>query len=230
MIETYNESSLHRTLKALYAERTAGETEREVRGKICDVVTADEGIIEIQTAGIAQLAGKLAALVPHYAVRVVYPLAAETRIETQDECGAVVSARKSPKKRCVYDVFRELTGICPWLLHRNFSLEVLPVSVKEIRVRTAEPVQLPNKSRRFRRPWYKSDKALLECRTPLVLAGKADYLALLPERLGREFSAADLRAEGLGKNASLMLWVLRKSGVIAETRAEGRTKWYSVAE
>ncbi|MDR3284930.1 MAG: hypothetical protein LBS97_07120 [Treponema sp.] len=226
MIETYNESHLHRTLKILYAEQSGGLMEQEVEGKICDIVAESGEIIEIQTGNIGKLAGKIARLVQNHKVRLVYPLVTEKYIETLDEKGALLSKRKSPQKAVIYSIFRELTGIYPWLLHENFLLEALEVTVTEKRIRTPKPIQLANKSRRFLRNWYKSDKELRSAGNTWIFAGAASYTALLPFEPGKEFSVRDLANAGAGKNASLMIWVLVKAGIITFREKRGKSNYY----
>jgi hypothetical protein len=232
MFSTYNESSLHRTLKIWYAERSNGKTEQEVEGKICDIVAENGEIIEIQTGSLAKLAAKIALLAPRHKMRVVYPLVTEKYIELYDEAGTLLLKRKSPKKRGIYSIFRELTGIYPWLCHENFSLETLEVTVTEKRIRTAEPVQLANKSRRWLKNWYRADKELRTMENSRVFSCTADYAALLddiPVPAGGEFSRKTLAASGARADAALMLWVLQKLGVVAHTGKKGNAKQYARA-
>jgi hypothetical protein len=232
MIETYNESGLHRSLKMLYTERFKGKTEQEIEGKVCDVVTGDGEIIEIQTGSLSKLALKIARLVPNHKVRVVYPLVKEKWIETRDEGGQLISKRRSPKKAGTYSIFRELTGIYPWVLHEHFILELLEVKVLEKRIRTEKPMQLANKSRRFPRNWYKTDKELLSIEDSRTLAGPASYLALLPFSPEDVFSVKalaslqDASGQRIGKNAPLAIWVLQKMRLIELAEKRSNTKYY----
>ncbi|MDR3312136.1 MAG: hypothetical protein LBS64_03280 [Spirochaetaceae bacterium] len=227
--ETCNESSLHRALKEEYAARFGGTVEQVVDGKVCDIVAADGTILEIQTTSLAKLAPKIAALLPRHRIRLVYPLVTLKYIELRDSGGTLISRRKSPKKQTIHSIFRELTGIYPWLTHEHFLLEALEVTVAEQRVRTLEPVQLPNKSRTFRRNWYKTGKCLLSRGDSRLFAGAADYAALLPQELPEEFSVRDLAQAGVGKNAPLMRWVLERMGVIVLLGKRGRARYYRCA-
>ena len=58
-INTYNESSLHNTLKIFYAEKFGGKTEVEAEGHIYDILCDDGQVIEIQTKNLSKLAGKI---------------------------------------------------------------------------------------------------------------------------------------------------------------------------
>jgi hypothetical protein len=234
VISTLNETHLHRTLKLLYAERTGGKTELPLDGKICDIVTADGGVIEIQTGSVSNLAGKVAALVPRRRVRIVYPFVTQKIIQKIDGDGKTVSSRKSPKKQTVYSIFREITGLYPFLFHENFAFEAIPVVTREIRLALDAPAQSANNRRRRRLCWNKVDKELVECGEPAVFRTRADYLALLPFEAGEEFAAKDaiLRAgakNGAGRNdVRLMLWVMHKCGLIRFVRKEGNARIYSV--
>jgi hypothetical protein len=227
MIETLNESELHSTLKRHYAEKYGGKQEVLIEGKMCDVATGDGGIIEIQTTSLAKQAPKIALLVPTHPFRLVYPLATEKYIATRDETEALLTRRKSPKRLGLPSIFRELTGIYPWLLHPHFTLEILPVTIAEKRVRTPEAVQLPNKSRRFRKPWYHSGKVLLSMGEPRCFRVACDYLALLPQDLPAVFTKKALKATA-GNYAGYMVWVLERMGLIEYLGKQGREKTWEI--
>ncbi len=226
MINTYNESDLHNTLKRMYTATYGGKTEVDTGIYICDVVTDKDEIIEIQTGNLGKLYQKIKSLLETHKVTLVYPLAVERIIDLKDESGNQISRRKSPKRPDMYSLFNELTGIYPLLLEPDFKLEVLSVSITEHRVRTPEPVQLANKSRRFRKNWYKTGKSLNEIRGRKTFSTKEDYLSLLPPSLGESFCANDLAAAGAGKNARIMLWVLRKMNLVVFDEKRGRNNYY----
>lgn len=222
MINTYSESRLHKTLKNLYAMDCNGKTEQPVEGKICDILAHDGSIIEIQTGSLAKLHGKLGVLLPSHRVTVVYPLVVKKTIETVGKDGSLVSRRKSPKKQGVLDIFRELTSIYSYLLHEHFTLEVLEVSVVEHRIKVAKPMQLANKSRRFKRDWYKEDKSLAEIHATHRFSSAQDYLALLPPSLPESFTVKEAAAILRTGHAGMMLWVLRKMGLVEAVGKQGK--------
>lgn len=229
MINTYSESTLHKTLKNLYAMDSNGKTEQPVDGKICDIVADDGSIIEIQTGSLSKLHGKLGILLPSHQVKVVYPLVVRKTIETAGKDGSPVSRRKSPKKQGILDIFRELTSIYPYLLHENFTLEVLEVSVVEHRIKVEEPMQLANRSRRFKRDWYKEGKSLQEIHATHHFSSAQDYLALLPPGLPEQFTIKEAATLLKHRNASLMIWVLRKMGLLVEMGKQGKALVLQVA-
>ena len=227
MISTQNETQLHRTLKLRYAQLTEGEIEKELEGKICDVVTPEGAIIEIQTANVSKLTAKVASLINSHPLTIVFPFAEQKIICKINEHGAEESSKKSPKKLSVYSIFREITGLYPYLFHPNFTLAALPCVIKEIRVMTGSPIQLPNNSRRHLKNWYKKDKELVSNKEPYIFKQRQDYLALLPFERGREFTARELRLTDAKKDAAWMLWVFRKCGLLSVTRKKGRTLIYT---
>ncbi|MBQ0166627.1 MAG: hypothetical protein KBT02_05950 [Treponema sp.] len=226
MINTYNESDLHNTLKHMYTMTYGGHTEVSTGKYVCDVVTDTGDVIEIQTANLGKLYPKIRDLLESHKVTLVYPLVVEKTIELTDEGGGRISRRKSPKRPNIYSMFDELTGLYPILLHPGFTLEVLSVSVVEHRMRTAEPVQLVNKSRRFRKNWIKTGKSLGEIKGRRTFTGKEDYLALLPASLPESFCANDLIETEVGKKARIMLWVFRKMNLVTLEEKRGRCNYY----
>ncbi|MBO4533711.1 MAG: hypothetical protein J5726_08475 [Treponema sp.] len=225
-INTYNESSLHNTLKIFYAEKYGGRTEVEADGHIYDILCDDGQVIEIQTKNLSKLAGKIKDAIEHgHKVRLVYPLVYRTRIILTSENGELISNRLSPKKGCIYDILRELTGMTELLLNKKFTLEVITINMIEHRVRTVAPVQTNNKSRRFRKNWLKVNKRLDEVLETKQFKTKKDYLALLPKALPEEFCAKDLK---LPKYAHILLWVLSRIPVIEQTKTKGKTKYYVI--
>ena len=226
-INTYNESSLHNTLKIFYAEKYAGKTEVEADGHIYDILCEDGQVIEIQTKNLSKLAGKIKDAIDHgHKVRLVYPLVYRTRIILTSENGELISKRLSPKKGCIYDILRELTGLTDILLNKKFTLEVITINMIEHRVRTGEPVQTANKSRRFRKNWLKVNKRLEDILETKQFKTKKDYLSLLPANMPEEFCAKDLN---LPKYAHILLWVLSRIPVIKQTRPKGNTKYYVIS-
>src|SRR5574344_900022 len=124
MINTLNETSLHKTLKTLYSVQNEGSrTEEKVGQYICDIVTKEGDVIEIQTGSLGHLLAKTMYLISEKKkVTVVYPLPVTKYIETGK------ARRKSPAKKDIYSMFRELTALCPVLLNRYFTLEVLEIT------------------------------------------------------------------------------------------------------
>lgn len=235
MINTLNESHLHRTLKTIYSMENEGSVTEAKAGKyIADIVTAEGNIIEIQTGSLSHLLAKCMSYISEKRkVKVVYPIAIEKTIRTLTEEGRVTS-RKSPRKQGLYSIFRELTALCPILLNKNFTLEVLEVRVTEERKRTTEALQSKNKRRRFPKQWQKTDKRLDEIACKHIFHGKKSYMDLFPKRLPQVFFFSDFYGALCEKNkvkkdeARLMLWVYSHMGLVEFMGKEGRFNTYSI--
>lgn len=226
MINTYSESQLHKTLKEAYAKKYNGNVEQEINGKICDIIAPDGTIVEIQTGSLSKLVSKVATLTPRFPFRIVFPLVTTKYIETRDTNGTVLSYRKSPKKQTIYSIFRELSSLHPFLLNNNLTIEILESEITEIRIKTTEPVQLANKSRRFRKNWYKQDKKLNAIKSVRLFHSAQDYLSLLPDNLPDSFCVQDVAERGVNNQAGCMVWVLRKIGLIEFAGKQGRKNYY----
>ena len=243
MIQTYNESDLHRTLKHLYALEYNGKTEVPVGRWICDIVTESGDVIEIQTANISKLTPKTKSLLDNGRnVTIAYPLVIEKTIETYMPDGALISRRKSPKKQTIYAMLRSLTGIYPLLLHGNLTLEVLFVTITEQRRKTATPVRLANKSRHFPKTWVPQEKKLESIIRKERYKTKADYMALIPSALPHEFTILNLQKAIFSKlqedktnknsctaaanQARLLLWLFTRMDLVEKCGKQGRCVLY----
>jgi len=238
MINTLNESSLHRSLKSLYALEDGCTTEVNIAGKIYDIVDGNGNVIEIQTKNLSSLLVKtLDAMQKGRRVKIVHPVAAVKYIEVYDEGGVLVSKRKSPVCASVYSVFRELTGLYPVLLKKRFSLDVLEIAMTEIRTQSETPVQSPNGHRRFLKNWNKTDKRLETIFETRTFTKADDYRSLIPESCLPRFCARDV-ASALAENktlpasakaqAHLMLWVLSHMNLIEAENDFSRPRYYRV--
>ncbi|MCQ2592205.1 MAG: hypothetical protein MJ188_05420 [Treponema sp.] len=239
-INVYNESHLHKTIKLLYAENSKGQVEVNADGHIYDIVTCSGEIIEIQTKNLASLLPKIMdALQKGRKITLVHPVIITKKINLYDEEGKLLSSRKSPKKGSIYDIFRELTGIYPILLHKNFALEILEVNILEIRKKMTEPVQTKNQKRRYKKDWIKTDKRLDEIINRKIFKTKKDYLNLLPDNLPKDFCAKDLiksikESNNLpstaAKSAYLIIWVYSRMNLLTPTEIRNRNHFYKITE
>ena len=79
MINTLNESSLHRALKTIYSLDNNSKTEEQVSQWICDIVQNENVIIEIQTANVSSLKNKIKSLLEMgKTVKIVHPVVIST--------------------------------------------------------------------------------------------------------------------------------------------------------
>lgn len=243
MINTYNESNLHLTLKKLYALEYNGKTEQAIDNWICDVVTENGDIIEIQTANISKLTKKVEYLLAQQKhVTIVHPIIHQKTIETVNKTGEFLSRRKSPRKNTIYSILRELTGIYPLLTKKNFTLEVLFISIREQRCKVEMPTQLANKSRRFLKTWIPQEKDLEAIISKQRFSSQQDYEALIPPLTPKIFSASQLEEaifnlpafdtlsesnkKHAAKQARLLIWLYIRMGILELHETQGRKKLY----
>lgn len=236
MINTYNETRLHETLKTLYQVSTGGQCEVKVGGYVADVLTPEGSIIEIQTANLSSLKDKIAFFLSQgRSVKVVYPLPVSKTIETRDQLTGKTTRRKSPVKKTIFSLFRELTGLTAFLLNESFTLEVLEVHITEERQKLGRAVQSRNNRRRVKKDWLKTGKRLDALGEKSVFCGRASYDRLLPKGLPPSFCKADFYTLLCKQNpavkvkkddASLMLWVYEKIGLVECIGMRGKAKLY----
>ena len=218
MINTYNETSLHKQIKEIYAKKFNGKTEIEIEKYICDIFSSekDPTIIEIQTSNLSKITNKIEKLCKNYKVKLVYPLATATIIQKKDEKKKKISKRKSPKKKNIYSIFGELFTLYKLFENPNFSLIVLPIQQIVTKTVFTEPVQTINKSRRYKKNWLITDKELLKYDDEIILNSKIDLFNLIPKEIPENFSSKDLAKTEVKKEANKMIWVLRKLHLIEQ--------------
>jgi hypothetical protein len=243
MINTYNESSLHKSLKNLYSIEKNGKTEEKVDQWICDIVADHDHIIEIQTANISALRKKIIALINlKKTITVVHPIIVTKYIETYSLSGIFVSKRKSPKSETVYSMLKQITGIWDLLTRDNFKLELVYITCIEHRIQTETPVQLNNNSRRFYRKWIPAGKKLETIITTQSFTTLKDYTNLLPSTVPDPFTSKELNkaiqnhpalstlskmnVKKAGNQSSLLIWVLLKMGQIESAGKSGKSYLY----
>ncbi len=237
MINTLNESSLHKTLKHYYALQNEGSsTEVPLGPYIADIRTHDGSIIEIQTANLAHLRDKIQyCLNERTRITVVYPLVTTKYIETYSNNGTADSKRKSPLHKNIYSVFKELTSLYSFLQDSLFTLEVVEITMTETRQATDKPVQSSNKRRRFMKNWVKTGKRLEEIGKAHVFNGIEPYLSMLPSGLPHEFTIKDVQnsfsSQGLKvpeQSVRCMIWIFHKAGLIERCKVVKRAYVYCI--
>jgi hypothetical protein len=253
MINTYNETSLHKTLKTIYQLQNEGSmTEQRIeqksarhavqpaKGYIFDIVTSSGDVIEIQTGSLGHLLPKVLYLIAEKRnVTIVFPLAATKYIQTQNTNDGSTRKRKSPAAAKIYSYkfFRELTALCPVLTNKYVTLEVLEVTMTEERTASDELVQSPNGRRRFRKNWNKTGKHLDSIDGKHVFHGKKSWLLLLPKTLrgAKKFTVNSLLEEfakegiKLRRNdVQLLVWVFSHAQLIECTGKIGKANEYQI--
>lgn len=236
MINTYNETKLHKFFKEKYAKENKGFTEVKVQNYICDIFTEDSEIIEIQTTSLYKLADKINDLHKDFKIKVVFPFPFEKYIENYSESGDLLSCKRSPKKNKWINIFTELIGFLPFIVEKKCTLEVIGISITEKRIKTENPVQTKNKSRHFLKNWYKAGKSLRKIIDTKTFSQKEDFIKLLKEEFQfnkidtNNFTASDVKKYFTKRKLYLVISLLSKNGIIELTKTEKNKKFYKLSE
>jgi len=190
------ETTLHRQLKALYA--TAGATqEARVAAFRVDVARPDT-LVEIQTAPLAAIRDKVAALANDHPLLVVKPIAHRryiVRLDRKPPRGGPHAAwltdppsrRLSPKRGSLLDVFLELVHFTRAFIHERLTMEVLLTEEEEWRLSA-------RRSRRRVHRYTVIDRRLVRVLSHHRLDRPADLCSLLPPGLPQPFDTQELAA------------------------------------
>lgn len=206
-IGTLNEGALHAQLKDWYRRR-GDRVEQLVDGFVVDLVRG-ELLVEIQTGSFAPLRRKLAQLTRRHRVRLVAPLPLVRRIVRLSDEGEPLSARRSPRRGRVEDIFSRLVSIPALLCHPRFELELLLTHQDELRAY--------RHGRAFRRRgWVVVGRRLVSVGERLRLTCPDDAARLLPPHLPALFDTAQLaEAAAIDRRlAQQMTYCLRAMGVL----------------
>lgn len=226
MIGTLRESHLHAALKQRLAQ-PGDALEQAVRGYVVDIARGQH-LIEIQTQNLAAMRPKLRALLPHYLVQVVVPVAVQCWVVRQTAAGQPVGRRLSPRRGHWLDVFGELVSAVEFIAHPNLHITVALVHTEDVR-------QPRPASRRARWPkaWRTVERRLLAVLDTRTLHTPADYLSAVPATLAEPFTSRQL-AEALGVPVTLgqkITYTLSHSGWLAAAGHHGRARlWRRIAE
>jgi hypothetical protein len=206
-IGTLNEGALHAQLKEWY-RRPGDLLEQIAGGFVVDLVRGDL-LVEIQTGGFAPLRRKLELLAQEHPVRLVAPVPVRRRIVRLSDEGEVLSARRSPRRGRIEDIFSRLVSIPSLLCLPRFELEIVLTHQDELRVHR------PGKAFR-RHGWVVTGRRLVSVEERRLLATPADAAGLLPLALPELFDTAELaQAAGIERRlAQQMTYCLRAMGVL----------------
>jgi len=213
-IGTLNEGALHAQLKDWY-QRRGDRIEQLVDGFVVDIVRGNL-LVEIQTGSFAPLRRKLDLLTQRHRVRVVAPIPLFRKIIRLSDDGEVLSARRSPRKGRVEDIFNLLVSIPSLLCCPRFELELILTHQEELRVY--------RQGRAFRRHgWIVVGRRLVSVERSLRLASPADVADLLPPGLPELFGTAELaQAAAVERRlAQQMTYCLRAMGVLETAGKRG---------
>jgi hypothetical protein len=220
VIGTLREGALHAQLKAWY-RRPGDRIEVPVAGYVLDLVRGDL-LVEIQTGGFAPLRKKLDALTREHCVRLVAPVPLQRRIVRLSAEGELLSARRSPRRGRIEDVFSRLVSIPTLLCRPRFELEVLLTHEDELRVHVP--------GRAFRRHgWTVAGRTLASVQAHVRIRDPDQAAALLPAELPDPFDTADLAeaAAVTRRLAQQMVYCLRLMGALETHGKRGHSSLYT---
>jgi hypothetical protein len=217
MINTYNETHLHRTLKDLYSSSGAIQ-EMALEGFICDIYDAGK-IIEIQTSKLSALQAKLEKLLPMYPIQIVYPIIENKYILTLNEDGSKRSCRKSPQHGHFYQIFRELLGIAYAIDNPNLTIRIVYIDCEVIKIDDKQGRS------RYKRPRI-IDKKLLKIHREAEFHGIDSLITSFMEKLPDVFISADVKKLGTGADTSYIVSFLKKCKKISFYTKAGRYHVY----
>jgi hypothetical protein len=216
------ESSLHRQLKELYADR-GSQLEARLDTYRIDVI-CDGELIEIQHGALAALRDKVQRLLVTHRVLVVKPIIVRKHLIRQDARGGnVISRRLSPKRGAIVDLFEELVHFTRVFPHQNLILEVPLIDVEEFRY--------PGHGRRRRRrdnDHQVEDQKLLHLHRIHRFHSARDLLRLLPSGLPDPFHTGQLAA-ALSRDratAQRIAYCLRRMGAAVEVGKQRNARLY----
>jgi hypothetical protein len=222
-IGTEKESSLHRALKTEYAGEN-GAVEVPCGMFVCDAVSGEGTVIEVQTGSFKPLVKKLKHLCAERDVRVIYPVIVVKHIEVYEADGRLRYRRKSPRKGSEWDIFRALIYAIELTGFPRLSINLALVDVVERRVDDG-------KGSWRRKGVSIQDRVLEACHGTVVLSRKTDYLRFAPFERHETWTAREL-AERTNINPALArktVYVLVKMGLIGRMGKKGRECLYTLA-
>ncbi|MDR0450596.1 MAG: hypothetical protein LBH26_04955 [Treponema sp.] len=219
-IGTRKESALHRVLKFRYAGE-CGKTEESLDGYVCDAVTREGEIIEVQTGSFGPLRGKIRDLIARGPVRIVHPVILAKYIETFGPGGESLRKRKSPRRGSEWDLFKNLLYAPELALLPGLSIELALIDVLEKRI-------LDGKGSWRRKGASIAGRELSGWHGSLCLESLKDYYRFVPFVRGEEFTARELAEKARIKPALAQkaLYVLNRIGAVQRAGKQGKAYRY----
>ena len=220
-IGTYKEKKLHIMLKKYFEEDPAYH-EIPTNGYIADI-RRDGVITEIETSGFSGLQPKLAAYLPDYKVRLVYPLASVKHLSwINPEDGEITSRKKSPKKATAYNALFEMVRILPHVKNKNLSVLVPFLEIDEYRLLNGWSRDKKKGSARYER--IPTDLFRIE-----EFSADADYIRYIPDSFVSDFTLAEFAKETRVsiREAGGILRVFMDRGLLERTGKKGNAYLYT---
>ena len=221
-IGTKNESSLHKTLKFRYTG-SGGKSEVEVGEYVADGVRKDGEYIEVQTGSFKPLKNKIKDFASRGKVRIIHPIAVNSKIEVFDTRGKLLYRRKSPVHGNLWSLFDALLYAPELPLIKNVSIEVVLADITEKRVKDG-------KGAWRRKGISKLDKELSVYHESILFAKKSDFMRFIPFKKGENFTVTThAKKANIKRNISQKaLYTLFKMKVIKRIGKKGNAWVYMV--
>lgn len=218
------ETSLHRQLKSYYAPNADCE-EVTLGSYRIDAIDGDR-LIEIQHGSLGAIRDKIKCLLEDHDVLVVKPVALRKYlVKRQKKNGEILSARYSPHRGSIFDLFDDMVHFTKVFPHPRLTLEVAMTIQEEHRV--------VRKPRRWRGKDYRvHDRVLRSVEEQIEFHNAADLLKLIPGKLPSPFHTKDLaKAADIQRwLAQKMAYCLRNTGAIQLVGKEKNTLLYEIAD
>jgi hypothetical protein len=221
-IGTKKESSLHRSLKFRYAGE-GGQTEIEKDGYVCDALTQNGYLIEVQTGSFGPLKEKARNLAAAAPLMIIHPIVLTKQIELYSSTGELLYRRKSPKKGSIYDLFKNLVHAPELPLVKGLTVELALVDISEKRIQDGYGS--------WRRKGVSiADRSLLTYHSSIPLLSIRDYTLFLPYTEEDLFTVRDLSNTALiSENlARKCLYVLCRLGLTVQIKKRGKAWIYGI--
>ncbi|MBQ2876091.1 MAG: hypothetical protein IJE25_03690 [Clostridia bacterium] len=215
-----SERTLHKTLKLCFEPREEHH-EREYLGMVVDILN-ENGVTEIQTRSLEKLDKKLSRLLPEMKVDLVYPIAVKRWMAWVDpESGDVSEPRRIPRRGRAADALLELYRISKHLENENLTVTLVLLNTLEYKEK--------NGVGKDKKKWAtRLERIPTELVDIITLKNKHDYFRLIPESLGKSFTASEFykAAAFRTRRAYYALMLLCELGVLSREKA-GRAYLYS---
>ncbi|AGT44997.1 hypothetical protein [Treponema pedis] len=223
MINTYNETDLHKQLKEFFCPK-GGKTEQPLMGSICDILCKNGKVIEIQTSNLAALRVKLEKFLPLRNVEIIYPIPLKSVITVLNKDGNEIRRRKSPKKGSFFQIFKELSGIYHLFDSGKLKLKLVYIENEIIKAEKSASAN-DGKKRRGERPGI-INKKLTKISDIEEFKSLSSICTPILKKIPEEFTNKDLIKIGAGKYASYTSWFFKKCGFIIPVGKKDRFTLY----
>ena len=221
-IGTRKESSLHRSLKFQYSG-TGGSIEYAASSYVCDAITEDGELIEVQTGSFGPLKEKIKKLTKENRVKIIHPIINLKKIELYNAEGELIRSRKSPIKGKNWDLFDALVYAPLLPKIKNLSIELAIVDIIEKRI--------DDGTGSWRRKGVRIiDRVLEYWHSSLILKKPKDYLQFVPFAGKECFTVTEMaKKSGMKREmAQKAIYVLVKMQLLEKTGKKGRAFVYKV--